>query len=668
MSETRWGIIGSGAIAHTFANALEACENQHLLAVLSRDSTRAKDFASGYPPCRGFASMDAFLSQTDIDAVYVASPHPNHASHTMAALRAGKHVLCEKPMGLNHAEVMAMIQCARENQRFLMEAFMYRLHPQTHRVLELIDTGAIGEVCHLDAQFGYRAEFNAESRLFANHLGGGGIMDVGCYPVSLARLLFGEPTEISGHGRLGATGVDAWANALFKFADGKTAQLGTGVELLLRNHAIIYGTDAQLEIPKPWRPDQADGDWHFLIRRGDAVKEIWGTNPNPYILEAEHVHQLLNSGAEQSPACSWADSLGNAHALDQWRRQIGLIYDREQPDKHPGPILALHPGRRQDIPQAQVPFSEKPVSRLVMGCDNQPSMAHASVMWDHFMEAGGNCFDTAYIYGQGSMEQLLGHWHTRRGIREQLFIVGKGAHTPDCFPDAISRELDVSLARLQTDYVDMYFMHRDNLDVPVGEFVDALETEVRRGRIRAYGGSNWSLERTRALNEYAAANGTRGFSAISNQFSLAQMNMPIWEGTADATSEAFKTYLTETGMVLFPWSSQARGFFTPWAESVMQAVAQPDNLNPITFMQPTAAELSRVWFSDLNFGRRKRAQELADQHRVSLINIALAYVLHQTFGTFPLVGPRNLEETESCIIAAQINLTAEDVAYLERGA
>ena len=138
-----------------------------------------------------------------------------------------------------------------------------------------------------------------------------------------------------------------------------------------------------------------------------------------------------------------------------------------------------------------------------MGCDNQPNMSHASVMWDDFFEAGGNCFDTAHIYGGGTMETYLGHWHHQRALREEIVIIGKGAHTPHNAPEFIAPQLDISLERLQTDYVDIYFLHRDNPDIPVDEFASALNDEVQRGRIRAFGGSNWSLPRVQALNTFA---------------------------------------------------------------------------------------------------------------------------------------------------------------------
>ncbi|MCB1685937.1 MAG: aldo/keto reductase, partial [Pseudomonadales bacterium] len=375
------------------------------------------------------------------------------------------------------------------------------------------------------------------------------------------------------------------------------------------------------------------------------------------------VAECLSAGLQQSPLMDWQDSRDNAATLDAWRRAIGLEYHLERPDSHRGPLLAPV-AVTQPASAGRIAHLDKPVSRLVMGCDNQPSMSHAAVMWDDYIEQGGNCFDTAYIYGGGSMERLLGHWHRQRNLREQIVIIGKGAHTPDNAPEFIAPQLDESLQRLQTDYVDLYFLHRDNLDIPVKEFVDALNAERNRGRIRAFGGSNWTLPRIRAANEYAAAEGLQGFTAVSNNFSLARMVTPIWPGVEAATSGEFRAYLRSNGIALLPWSSQARGFFTPWAESVINAAGAREG-RALTSVEPTEDELRRVWFSEANFERRRRAASLARENGVDLIQIALAYVAQQPFACFPLIGPRQLSETQSCFAALQIELSPAQLNWLD---
>jgi aryl-alcohol dehydrogenase-like predicted oxidoreductase len=363
---------------------------------------------------------------------------------------------------------------------------------------------------------------------------------------------------------------------------------------------------------------------------------------------------------------TWADSLGNAHTLDRWRESIGLTFEQEQPAHHRGPLLgrdSFTRTARASMTYGGVRGVDKPVARLVMGCDNQPGMSHAAIMWDAYYAAGGNAFDTAYIYGGGLMEELLGYWHEARNLRDDLVIIGKGAHTPDNFPDRIGTQLTESLERLRTGYVDVYFLHRDNTEVPVGEFVDALNAELRAGRVRAFGGSNWTLERVRAANDYAAANGLVGFAAVSNQFSLARMREPIWPGVQAASEPEFREYLAASGLALMPWSSQARGFFTPWADGVL---ADGTQTRPaVTRVEPSAAELTRVWAGESNVERRRRAGELAARHGTRMINVALAYVLQQPFPTFPLIGPRLLAETRSSIESLGLVLSAEELAWLD---
>ena len=204
-------------------------------------------------------------------------------------------------------------------------------------------------------------------------------------------------------------------------------------------------------------------------------------------------------------------------------------------------------------------------------------------------------------------------------------------------------------------------MHRDNPDVPIGEFMDALNSEIERGRIRLAGGSNWSLERFREANDWAAANDRHGLSALSNNFSLARMINPVWPGVASVSDE-FASYLATTGTALFPWSSQARGFFTEWGSGVLNNSAT-QKLGG-TLAEPTAAELLRVWDSPENRERRARAETLAHELGVELITIALAYVLYQPFPTFPLIGPRALRELASSVDALGITLTREQVNAL----
>ena len=150
---------------------------------------------------------------------------------------------------------------------------------------------------------------------------------------------------------------------------------------------------------------------------------------------------------------------------------------------------------------SKIQHLEKAVSRLVMGVDNQTELEPASMVFDDFMARGGNCFDTAFVYGTGVCETVFGAWMEAGGVRDQVVLIGKGAHTPYCTPEGLSQQLQTSLERLRTDFVDIYMMHRDNTDIPVSEFVDVLNDHARAGRIKAFGGSNWSVARVQEAND-----------------------------------------------------------------------------------------------------------------------------------------------------------------------
>jgi aryl-alcohol dehydrogenase-like predicted oxidoreductase len=298
---------------------------------------------------------------------------------------------------------------------------------------------------------------------------------------------------------------------------------------------------------------------------------------------------------------------------------------------------------------SSVPLLDKKVSRLVLGVDNQNSMPHAAGIFDYWFESGGNAFDTAHGYGGGLHEKLLGHWMKNRGVRKEVVVIAKGCHPPHCNPTALAEQLTISLERMQLDHADLYMMHRDNPQVPVGEWIDALNRQVKAGRVTAFGGSNWSTDRVQAANDYAKQHGLQGFSIVSNNFSLARMVAPVWDGCIAASDPASRAWFTKTQLALFPWSSQARGFFTDRAH-------RDQALND--------EEMNRCWFSEDNWQRRDRVLELVKKKNVLPINIALAYVLNQPFPTFPLIGPRTLEELRTSLPGLDVSLTVDEVKWL----
>lgn len=297
---------------------------------------------------------------------------------------------------------------------------------------------------------------------------------------------------------------------------------------------------------------------------------------------------------------------------------------------------------------------EKPVSRLMKGTDYffHNTYEKAAANLDAFLAIGGNSLDTAHIYCGGESEEVIGRYMQERGNREQMVILTKGAHHDRTGPrvnrEAIRSDLETSLKRLQTDYIDLYGLHRDDPAVPAGEVIEILNEHVKSGAVKAIGVSNWTWQRIKEANEYAAANGLVGFTFSSPNLSLAKANEPFWSGCVSADAETCAWH-EEQQFPLLSWSSQARGFFTGRFTPEVR-----DN-----------ADLVRVFYSDDNWERLERAKQLAAQKGVSAIQIALAYVLNQPFPTCALIGAQTAEELHSCDAGSQIKLTREELDWLD---
>ena len=331
----RWGIMGTGSIARKFAKGLQDSHTGQLAAVGSRGAETLSAFIADFP-ARGHASYEALLADPEVEAVYISVPHPWHAEWAIRAAQAGKHILCEKPLTMNAAEAEAVIEAARQAGVFLMEAFMYRCHPLTRRLVELIREGRIGGARLVQAAFSFRGDWKPTSRLLDRKLGGGGILDVGCYCASMSRLIagiaegkaFAEPIELKAAGNLGETGVDEFAIAVLKFQSGFLAQISTGVRVTLENNVRIFGEEGHIVVPSPWviNGGQAGDSVLQIHRAGEPMEEVKvHADRTIYAIEADTVAESISAG--ESPAMSWADSLGNMRTLDRWRAEIGLAYD-----------------------------------------------------------------------------------------------------------------------------------------------------------------------------------------------------------------------------------------------------------------------------------------------------------------------------------------------------
>ena len=302
----------------------------------------------------------------------------------------------------------------------------------------------------------------------------------------------------------------------------------------------------------------------------------------------------------------------------------------------------------------QIQGLDWPVSRLIMGSDffSTDKMELVSRMLESYLSIGGNVVDTAFLYSGGNSEKAIGLW-LEQNRDKGLMVLTKGAHPignsgPRVNRDAIYEDLMVSLERLRSDSVDLYALHRDDPDTPVGEIVEALNEHVEAGRIRAFGGSNWTWQRLEEANQYAKEHGLIGFSFSSPNLSLAKAKEPYWAGCVSADQTTIEWH-EKTQMPLMSWSSQARGFFT--------GRYTRDNFEN--------KDLVRVFYNDANWERYDRATELAKQKGVSTIQIALAYVLNQSFPCGAIIGPQNEAEMQSCAEAEKITLTKTEIEWLD---
>ena len=661
MTTVRWGILGTGSIAKAFAEALLETEGE-LVAVASNTASRAEEFSNPYN-CRPIEGYENLISLSEVDAIYVATPHTSHFELTAECLRQRKAVLCEKPMTINATETMALIDLSRKNNTLLMEAFMYKIHPQTEKIMAIIQE-KLRSPLRIRSEFCFSVDVPETHRLVNKELGGGSILDIGCYPLSIARHAVGvvngknfmNPILEDCSGELNSQSVDLNAYAKLKFEDGSSAEVKSATNLSSESYVEITDGNTTIIVNQPWHCGEfTDRKSQIKIIDSNNNEEIVdiSTDKGIYALEIDHFSECFKKQIIESSLIPHNDSHGNMIALDAWRRELKVVYDEDRGERRKISIVPQST-QREDLPVLVIPGINKKLSRVVFGCDNQSDTNHAFAMFDHFYKKGGNVFDTAYIYNNGKSDYYLGSWIKSRGLREEVVVLGKGAHTPDCLPKKIRPQLEETLSRMSSSYLDIYCLHRDNESIPVEDFIDTLNELKDEGLIKVFGASNWTLERFKEANEYAESSGKEPFTVLSNNFSLAYMNNPVWPGCFSCSEDDYVSYLKEKQVAIFPWSSQARGFFLDSQEFTGLAhVADPNQ-----------EEQKRVWGSENNLERRRRCFELASKKSVDPIQMALAFVLNQQFPSFPLIGPRNFFETESSLEATEIHLTEEETAWL----
>lgn len=327
MSETiRWGILGPGNIANRLAEGVRALPDATLLAVGSRDIQRANAFADRWQIPRRYGSYEDLVSDPDVDIVYVATPHPFHAPCSLLAIEAGKAVMCEKPFTVNAQEAQQVVDAARRKGVFVMEAMWTRFFPLMARLRDLVAAGEIGDVRLIHADFGFRAGFNPESRLFSPALAGGGLLDVGVYPISLASMLLGTPNRVAGLAVIGETGVDESAAITLGYPSGALASITTGVRVTTPHLAVICGTEGSVHIPSPWWVPE-----RMTVRRGKACIEY--SEPKTasgFEYEAAEAGRCLREGLKESPILPLDESVAIVDTMDQLRALWGVRYPMEE--------------------------------------------------------------------------------------------------------------------------------------------------------------------------------------------------------------------------------------------------------------------------------------------------------------------------------------------------
>ncbi|MEO3928241.1 Gfo/Idh/MocA family oxidoreductase [Micromonosporaceae bacterium B7E4] len=322
-SRTRWGILATGYIAATFVEDLRLLPDAEVVAVGSRTEETARAFADRHGVPRAYGSWQEFAADDDIDVVYVATPHAAHFDATMACLDAGRAVLVEKPITLDRAAAQRLVDVATANDRFLMEAMWMRCNPVVLRILELIADGAIGEVTSVQADFGVGGPFPPEHRMRARALGGGALLDLGVYPISLAHLLLGLPDQVRSWAKISPEGVDENTGVILGYDSGAVATLSCGMIGATRAAAAITGRTGRIELAPPfYRSGQVT-----LLRDG-ADPELLPVDlaGSGYQHEAAEVQRCLAAGLLESPLVPHAATLEVMGLLDDIREQIGVTY------------------------------------------------------------------------------------------------------------------------------------------------------------------------------------------------------------------------------------------------------------------------------------------------------------------------------------------------------
>ncbi|WP_445382319.1 Gfo/Idh/MocA family protein [Robiginitalea sp. IMCC43444] len=320
-----WGIIGLGRIARKFAENLQLLPSARLAAVASRDIDKAIGFASEYGAAKAYGSYKELLEDKAIEVVYIATPHTFHLEHSLMALHSGKHVLCEKPLGINARQVAELQKAASQTRLFMMEALWSRFNPSIREILQRVKSGQLGKPAYLRADFAFPAlDRDPSGRLLNPELGGGSLLDIGIYPVFLAYLFLGVPDEIKTVTHFGPTGIEQQIGMVFKYPQA-VALLYSGLSSRSGLSAEISGTLGSIYLHPPWY--KTDG---YELQIGEERSQVsLPAQDNGFLYEIEEVHHCLQNRQRESNLWSLEDSHNLLGILDRVREASGIAFPGE---------------------------------------------------------------------------------------------------------------------------------------------------------------------------------------------------------------------------------------------------------------------------------------------------------------------------------------------------
>jgi predicted dehydrogenase len=325
----RWGLLAAGKIAHALAQAVREAEGGQLVAVAARDAGRAAEFARTHDIPRSYGSYEELCSDPDVDVVYISTTNPHHADQAVQCLEAGKHVLVEKPLALTVADAERILETARARGLFAMEAMWTRCQPLVLDLADRVRKGQIGRVRSFHAAFTVPIEYDATHRIFDLQNGGGALLDLGVYPVTLAHLLLGHPTDVQVLGAAAPTGADVRAALQWMNADGAVAQVICDSHSHGSSRTVIRGSEGWIEVHGPVTEPES-----FTIHTDADEEEHVTGDRRGFVHEVEEVHRCLREGLPESPLVPHADTVSIMTILESARRELGVRYPQEPEPLH----------------------------------------------------------------------------------------------------------------------------------------------------------------------------------------------------------------------------------------------------------------------------------------------------------------------------------------------